>query len=186
MVTDCLLLLLQPFYGPLSGITQVSRYQKDKPFWILLKQRWWCDSDINWTICKSSALCSGQITILALHHSPFLWAGCSSCCPTNSIKALKASGNWLSVLVKIEIPSYNSSLQFVCLRTAWNNWVCCEPINLHAYLSGVRCTWFWYGPADAIVIPSYFASLKFIIVYTFSDSGLSRLFWKNGLLLRTA
>ena len=31
-------LLLQPFYDPLSGTTQVSRYQNDKPFWILLKQ----------------------------------------------------------------------------------------------------------------------------------------------------
>ena len=26
--------------NPLSGTTQVSRYQKDKPFWILLKQTW--------------------------------------------------------------------------------------------------------------------------------------------------
>ena len=33
------LILLQPFYDPLFGSTQVSRYQKDKPFWILLKQR---------------------------------------------------------------------------------------------------------------------------------------------------
>ena len=33
--------LLQPFYDPLSGTTQVSQYQKDKPFWILLKQTWW-------------------------------------------------------------------------------------------------------------------------------------------------
>ena len=33
-----LLLLLQPLYDPLSRTTQVSRYQKDKPFWILLKQ----------------------------------------------------------------------------------------------------------------------------------------------------
>ena len=32
------LLLQQPFYDPLFGTTQVSRYQKDKPFWILLKQ----------------------------------------------------------------------------------------------------------------------------------------------------
>ena len=33
-------LLLQPLwlYDPLSGTTQVSRYQKDKPFWILLRQ----------------------------------------------------------------------------------------------------------------------------------------------------
>ena len=28
---------LQPFYDPLSGTTRVSRYQKDKPFWIFLK-----------------------------------------------------------------------------------------------------------------------------------------------------
>ena len=34
-----LLLLLQPFYDSLSGTTQVSRYQKDKTFWILPKQR---------------------------------------------------------------------------------------------------------------------------------------------------
>jgi len=33
-----LLLLLRPFYDPLSGTTQLSRYLKDKPFWILLKQ----------------------------------------------------------------------------------------------------------------------------------------------------
>ena len=36
-----LLLLLQPFYDPLFGTTQVSRYQKDKPFRILLKQTLW-------------------------------------------------------------------------------------------------------------------------------------------------
>ena len=34
-------LLLQPFYDPLSGTTQVSRYQKYEPFWILLKQTRW-------------------------------------------------------------------------------------------------------------------------------------------------
>ena len=34
----CELLLLQPFYDPLSRTTRVSRYQKNKPFWILLKQ----------------------------------------------------------------------------------------------------------------------------------------------------
>ena len=33
-----LLLLLQMFYDPLAGTTQMSRYLKDKPFWILLKQ----------------------------------------------------------------------------------------------------------------------------------------------------
>ena len=49
---------LQPFYDPLSGTTQVSRYQKDNPFWILLKQTQWGGSGISWTICKLFALCS--------------------------------------------------------------------------------------------------------------------------------
>jgi len=32
------LLNKHPFNGPLSGTTQVSRYQKGKPIWILLEQ----------------------------------------------------------------------------------------------------------------------------------------------------
>ena len=40
---------------------------------------------------KSLSPCSRQITVLAPHHSKFfLRAGCSSCHPTNSAKALKA------------------------------------------------------------------------------------------------
>ena len=65
------LLLLQTFYDPLSGTTQVSRYQKDKPFWILLKQTWWGGSGIRWTICKLFALRSRQITTPAPHQSDF-------------------------------------------------------------------------------------------------------------------
>ena len=70
-----LLLLLQPFYDPLSGTTQVSQYQKGKPFWILLKQRWWGGSGISWTICKLFALCSRSLKIImpAPHHSHFYW-----------------------------------------------------------------------------------------------------------------
>ena len=55
---ELLLLLLQLFYDPLSGTTRVSQCQKDKPFWILLKQRRWGGSGISWTICKLFALCS--------------------------------------------------------------------------------------------------------------------------------
>jgi len=41
--------------------------------------------------CKDkSALRSRQITTPTPHHSVFLQAGCSSWCPTNSVKALKA------------------------------------------------------------------------------------------------
>jgi len=46
-------------------------------------------SDISRAICKS-APSSRQITMPAPHHSVFLHAGCPSCHPTNSVKALKA------------------------------------------------------------------------------------------------
>ena len=44
---------------------------------------------ISWDICKSAPR-SRQITTPAPHHSVFLHTGCPSCCPTNSVKALKA------------------------------------------------------------------------------------------------
>ena len=61
--------------------------RKVKPIWILLKQETVSGSGISWAICKS-APCSRQITTPATHHSVFLQAGCPSCCPTNSVKAL--------------------------------------------------------------------------------------------------
>ena len=44
-------------------------------------------SGISWAICKSAPR-PRQITMPASHHS-FLQAGCPSCRPTNSVKALK-------------------------------------------------------------------------------------------------
>ena len=57
-----------PFSGPLSGTTQVSRYQRGKPVWILLKQETVSGSGISWAICKSAPR-SRQITMPATHHS---------------------------------------------------------------------------------------------------------------------
>jgi len=59
-----------PFNGPLSRTTQVSRDQKAKPIWILLKQETVSGSGISWDICKS-APGSRQITTPASHHSVF-------------------------------------------------------------------------------------------------------------------
>jgi len=78
-----------PFNGPLSGTTRVSRYQNGKPIWILLKQETVSGSGISWAISKSGPR-SSQITMPVPHHSVFLQAGCPSCRPTNSAKALKA------------------------------------------------------------------------------------------------
>jgi len=59
-----------PFNGPLSGTTRVSRYQKGKPIWILLKQETVSGSGISWAICKSAPH-SRQITMPVPHHSVF-------------------------------------------------------------------------------------------------------------------
>ena len=80
---------LHTFNGPLSRTTRVSRYQKEKQIWILLKQETVSGSGIRWAICKSASR-SRQRTTPAPHHSVFLQAGCPSCRPTNSVKALKA------------------------------------------------------------------------------------------------
>ena len=53
-----------------SRTTQVSRYQKGKPIWILLKQETVSGSCISRAICKS-APCSRQIATPAPHHSVF-------------------------------------------------------------------------------------------------------------------
>jgi len=79
----------RPFNGPLSGTTQVSRYQKGKTNLDFTEPR---SSEWQWhqlAICNSAPH-STEITTPAPLHSVFLRAGCSSCRPTNSIRALKA------------------------------------------------------------------------------------------------
>ena len=73
-----------PFNCPFSGTTQ------GLP--ILLKQETVSGSGISWAIYKSAHR-SRQITMPAPHHSVFLQAGCPSCHPTNSVKALKAKAS---------------------------------------------------------------------------------------------
>jgi len=46
------------------------------------------------------------------------------------------------------------------------------------YLSGARCKWFAYGPADCTAIPSSLAPVKSRMVYL-SGAGLPRLYWKK-------
>ena len=82
------LLLLQPFNGPFSGTTRVSRYQKGKTNLDFTEAR---DSEWQWHQLghMQVAPSSRQITTPVPHHSVFLQAGCPSCRPTNSVKALK-------------------------------------------------------------------------------------------------
>ena len=71
------------------GLPGWASTRKVKPIWILLKQETVSGVGISWAICKSAPR-SRQITTPAPHHSVFLQAGCPSCRPTNSVKALKA------------------------------------------------------------------------------------------------
>jgi len=78
-----------PFNGPLSGTTQVSRYQKRKTNLDFTEAR---DSEWQWHQLGSMQVCTSLQTNNHASTPPlsFLQAGCPSCHPTNSVKALKA------------------------------------------------------------------------------------------------
>jgi len=78
-----------PFNGPFSGITQVSRYQKGKTNLDFTEAR---DSKWQWHQLEHMQVFTSLLTDNHANTSPlsFLQAGCPSCHPTNSVKALKA------------------------------------------------------------------------------------------------
>jgi len=74
----------------LQDYTRVSRYQKGKTNLDFTEAR---DSEWQWHQLGHMQVCTSLQTDdhASTHHSVFLQAGCPSCRPTNSIKALKAS-----------------------------------------------------------------------------------------------
>jgi len=71
-----------------------------KPIWILMKERRWSGSGISWTICKSLAPRSRQITKPALHHSTFYKPNAlPDTQPMVLIKALKPITNYYKLTV---------------------------------------------------------------------------------------
>ena len=78
-----------PFNGPLSGTTQVSRYQKGKTNLDFTEAR---DSEWQWHQLGRMQVCTSLQTDnhASTPSLSFLQAGCPSCRPTNSVKALKA------------------------------------------------------------------------------------------------
>ena len=78
-----------PFNGPFSGTTRASRYQKGKTNLDFSEAR---DSEWQWLQLGCMQVCTSLQT--DNHASTpllsFLQAGCPSCRPTNSVKALKA------------------------------------------------------------------------------------------------
>jgi len=78
-----------PFNGRLSGTTQVSRYQKGKTNLDFIEAR---DSEWQWHQLGHTQVCNSLQTDNHASTPPlcFLQAGCPSCRPTNSVKALKS------------------------------------------------------------------------------------------------
>jgi len=79
-----------PFNGPFSGTTRVGRYQKGKINLDFTEAR---DSEWQWHQLGHMQVCTSLQTDNHASIPPlsFLQAGCPSCCPTNSVNALKAS-----------------------------------------------------------------------------------------------
>jgi len=79
-----------PFNGPFSRTTQVSQYQKGKTNLDFTEAR---DSEWQWHQLGHKQVCTSLQTDNHASTPPlsFLQAGCPSCRPTNSIKALKAT-----------------------------------------------------------------------------------------------
>ena len=88
-ITELTLQLLQPFNGLFSGPTRVSRYQKGKTDLDFTGAR---DSEWQWNQLGHMQVCTSLQTDNHASTPPlcFLQAGCPSCRPTNSVKALKA------------------------------------------------------------------------------------------------
>jgi len=78
-----------PFNGPFSGTTQVRRYQKGKTNLDFTEAR---DSEWLWHQLGHMQVCTSLQTDKHASTPPlsFLQAGCPSCHPTNSVKAVKA------------------------------------------------------------------------------------------------
>ena len=77
------------FNGPFSGTTRVSRYQKGRTNLDFTEAR---DSEWQWHQLGHMKVCTSLQTDNHASTPPlsFLHAGCPSCRPTNSVKALKA------------------------------------------------------------------------------------------------
>ena len=91
-----------PFNGPLSGTTQVSQYQKGKTNLDFTEARDNGGSGISWAIMQ---VCTSLQTDNHTSTPPllcFLQAGCPSCRPTNSVKALKANHTCIAICPNME------------------------------------------------------------------------------------
>jgi len=98
-----------PFNGLFSGTTRVSRYQKGKTNLDFIEAR---DSEWQWHQLRHASLhldpADNHASIPPLS---FLQAGCPSCRPTNSVKALKAAVDIINEIFCTTTSRYANSYQ---------------------------------------------------------------------------
>ena len=109
-----------PFNGPLSGTTRVSRYQKGKTNLDFTQAR---ASGWQWHQLGHMQVCTSLQTENHGSTPPlrFLQAGCPSCRPTNSVKALKAKryNNDHIIVLKVVRTWHISTTQMRWARTSF-------------------------------------------------------------------
>ena len=110
--------------------------RKIKPMWILLKQETVSGSGISWAICKP-APGSRQKNHASTPALSFLQAGCPSCRPTNSIKALKANIVSQPGTISYQWAANTDSWQWPTRRPV-GSWLCQRP---DCTLSTISCFW---------------------------------------------
>ena len=100
-----------PFNGSLSGTTRVSQNQKVKTNLDFTGAR---DSEWQWHQLGHMQICTSLQTDNHASSSllSFLLAGCPSCRPTNSVKALKATVYYTRVCIIIKLLQYVSLVLF--------------------------------------------------------------------------
>ena len=111
----------------------------------MLKQETVSGSGISWAMCKSAPR-SRQITMPAPQPLSFLQAGCPSCHPTNSVKALKAFTLRLHIF-----NNYLISLQMSVMN------IPDDSLIVHGYLGSL-------ASVDITVSISFFTADHFITV----------------------
>ena len=97
------------FKGPFSGTTRVSRYQKGKTNLDFTEAR---DSEWQWHQLGHMQVCTSLQTNNHASTPPlrFLQAGCPSCHPTNSVKALKGKYCWHNARPTVILVRYSLSM----------------------------------------------------------------------------
>ena len=123
----------QPFKGPFSGTTQVSRYQKGKTNLDFTEAR---DSEWQWHQLGHMQVCTSLQTGNHASTPPlsFLQAGCPFCRPTNSVKASEVLQRRMFITFRSNCHSHVTEGCTFC-KSALSRWVRSVLTFWHQYRS---------------------------------------------------